>query len=59
MLLVLVALAIWTAQFFHELKAEVDTSVLYVIGGVGLIIWLGLSDDAWKAVKEKLFGKKN
>lgn len=52
-LLVIVALGIWVAQFFIELKAEIDNSVLFIIGGAGLLIWLGLSDETFKAVLNK------
>lgn len=57
-LIVLVALVIWSAQFFHELKTAIDNTALYTIGGVGLVVWLGFSDKAFKAFLQWFAGKK-
>lgn len=36
------------AQYFTDLKQPVENWVLAIIAGVGLIVWLGFSDQFFK-----------
>lgn len=55
--MVLFALVIYGAQFFFELKTDINDKHLGAIMLVGLIVWLGFSDQFFKALI-KWFQKK-
>jgi len=58
-ILTITALLIFGAQYFIELKEEVHNGILLLIGGIGLIIWLGASDEAVKILINKILGNKD
>lgn len=55
---IIIPAIIFTAQFFTELLLPVDNAILGGITGIGLVVWLGLSDKLFASIIEKYFGKK-
>lgn len=55
--LVIISSVIFVAQYFMELKKEVDNAVLGIICGVGLVVWLGFSDKFFGSALDWLKNK--
>lgn len=57
-LMLVFAGALYGAQFFIDLKEEVEDTSLAYIAIAGLIVWLGFSDQAFKAFFDRFNSKK-
>lgn len=60
-LLILAALFLYLGQYFFVFKQPVNDTAVYIVGGTGLIVWLGFSDEAFKNISSILksrFGGK-
>lgn len=49
-LFIIVALVLFIAPYFIDLKKTVEDVYLYIIGGVGLLLILGVSDEVVKII---------
>jgi len=55
--LILAAIFAWIYSLVSPTHNEVDITHVYVVGGTGLFLWLGISDELIAKIVDKLISK--